>query len=137
MGRNKSQPIVWDKSSRKLVGNPKLLSGLQAEVVGDLWRGSSSSGSGVWEVAMRRVGGNLHLVRVSCISDPLINSVPGPNVGRQLRPKLQHARIPSDAWYQCTSQALPCTNKYMRSKKLLHFSVPMKLVKKFQEFVLF
>ena len=59
------------------MGNPKLLSGLQAEVVGDLWRGSSSSGSGVWEVAMRRVGGNLHLVRVSCISDPLKNTVPG------------------------------------------------------------
>ena len=58
------------------MGNPHLLSGLQAEVGGDLWRGTSSSGSGVWEVAIRRVTGNLHLVRASCITDP-DHSCPG------------------------------------------------------------
>ena len=38
------------------MGNPDLLSGLQAGVGGDLWRGtsSSSSGSGVWEVAISK-----------------------------------------------------------------------------------
>ena len=60
-GGNKSQPIVWDKSGQKFVGNPNLLSGLQAEVGRDLWRGTSSSGSGVWEVAMGRVARELAL----------------------------------------------------------------------------
>ena len=38
------------------MGNPDLLSGLQAGVGGDLWRGtsSSSSGSGVREVAISK-----------------------------------------------------------------------------------
>ena len=46
-----------------------MVSGLQAGV-GSPWKGSSSSGSGVWELALARVRGNLQSVRVSGNNDP-------------------------------------------------------------------
>ena len=112
------------------MGNPDLLSGLQAGVGGDLWRGtsSSSSGSGVWEVAISKG------CRELALGESFLHHWPWSQLSRRTSRSICHdqpdkfARITRIKVNKTQGYKVPGT-LYLLSKKLLHFSAQITSIK--------